>query len=146
MAIPPLQSNGELPPGEHSASLDEIEVRFGQGNDQRKKLMRGLRDASDNFCQAGVRTIWVNGSFVTSKKKPNDIDGCWEYTNAVDTSILDDVFLSHTRQDAKIKYGLDFFISNVIEAGSGLPFPRFFQVNRDGEPKGIIVVHFGGST
>jgi len=145
MAIPPLQNNGDLPPGEYSASLDEVEVRFGQSNEQRKKLMQGLRDASDNFSLAGVHKIWVNGSFVTSKKEPNDIDGCWEYSNTVDISILDDVFLSNTRNDAKAKYGLDFFISNVIEAGSGLPFPHFFQVNRDGKLKGIIVVHFGGS-
>ena len=39
----------------------------------------------------------------------------------------------------KDKYGLDFF-SDVIEGGSGLPFPAFFQINREGEPKGILVV------
>jgi hypothetical protein len=27
-------------------------------------------------------------------------------------------------------------------AGTGPPFPKFFQVNRDGEPKGILVVSF----
>lgn len=43
----------------------------------------------------------------------------------------------------KNKYGLDFFIANIIEAGSGLPFPKFFQVNREGEPKGILVVTLG---
>lgn len=41
----------------------------------------------------------------------------------------------------KAKYGLDFFISNLVEAGSSLPFPAFFQVDRDGEPKGIVVVN-----
>ncbi len=45
----------------------------------------------------------------------------------------------------KKKYGLDFFIASIIEAGSGLPFPKFFQVNRDGDLKGIIVVRLGGS-
>jgi len=143
MVIPEFQSNGELPAGEHNASLDEVEDRFGQQNVQRKMLMDGLRTASDNFTQAGVRTIWVNGSFVTSKEEPNDIDGCWEYTDAVDTYILDDAFISSTRKDAKEKYGLDFFISAIIEGATGLPFPQFFQKNRDDEPKGIIVVHFG---
>ena len=32
-----------------------------------------------------------------------------------------------------------------IEAESGLPFPEFFQVNREGEPKGIIVIRLGDS-
>jgi hypothetical protein len=38
---------------------------------------------------------------------------------------------------------INFFIANIIEAGSGLPFPQFFQKNRDGDPKGIIVVKLG---
>lgn len=54
-------------------------------------------------------------------------------------NILDPVFLGD-RVGMKKKYGLDFFIANIVEAGSGLPFPKFFQKNRDGDPKGIIVV------
>ncbi len=61
MAIPAFQSNGELPAGEYSASLDEIEARFGQENSQRKTLMRGLRNASDNFIQSGVGTYGLMG-------------------------------------------------------------------------------------
>ena len=45
----------------------------------------------------------------------------------------------------KKRYGLDFFISNVIEGGSGLPFSKFFQVNRGGDPKGILVIKLGDS-
>ena len=44
----------------------------------------------------------------------------------------------------KAKYGLDFFIAQKIEIESGEPFPKFFQSNRDGKPKGIIVVDLGG--
>ncbi|CAM2762771.1 hypothetical protein [Legionella worsleiensis] len=43
----------------------------------------------------------------------------------------------------KRKYGLDFFVSNWIEMTSGFPFPRFFQVNRDGNAKGIVVLKLG---
>jgi len=63
----------------------------------------------------------------------------------VNTKILDPVFL-RTRKAMKAKYGLDFFIANIIEAGSGLPFPKFFQVNRNGDPKGIIVLPLGGQS
>lgn len=42
------------------------------------------------------------------------------------------------------KYGLDFFIADIVEAGSGLPFPKFFQTNRNGDSKGIIVIKLGG--
>ena len=139
MSIPALQVNGELPLGEHQASLDELEAVFGSSSDRRKYLMRGLREAVGNFVLSGVRTIWIDGSFVTDKEEPDDIDGCWEFTPLVDVEKLDPSFLG-SRKEMKTKYGLDFFIANIIEAGSGLPFPEFFQVNRDGDPKGIIVV------
>ncbi len=142
MSIPKLQGNSELPAGEHQATLEEVELVYGTSTDRRKALMKGLRDAAFNLETAGVRTIWINGSFVTSKKEPNDIDGCWEYNTSVDIKILDPVFLGN-RAEMKKKYGLDFFIANYIEAGSGLPFPKFFQKNREGEPKGIIVIKLG---
>ena len=142
MGIPNLQDNDELPAGEHLAALDEIEATYGFSSWRRKSLMSGLRAATENLKSAGVKTIWINGSFVTGKKEPNDIDGCWEYNELVDINILDPIFLGD-RFGMKKKYGLDFFIANIIEAGSGLPFPKFFQKNRYGEPKGIIVVKLG---
>ncbi len=144
MTIPKLQKNGELPAGEHLSSVDEIEKIYGSSNERRKQLMSGLRQAIDNFEKAGVKTIWINGSFVTGKKEPSDIDGCWEYDETVDLRVLDAVFVSDCgTKEMKDKYGLDFFVSNWIEMSSGLPFPRFFQVNRDGDAKGIIVLELG---
>lgn len=145
MGIPKLGTNGELPPGEHLASLDEVEQSFGLSTPWRVGLMRGLRAATANLAAAGVRQIWINGSFVTDKPEPNDIDGCWEYTPAVNLAKLDPVFLLPSRLPMKAKFGVEFFPASVIEAASGVPFPRFFQINRDGEPKGIIVVRIGGA-
>jgi len=142
MSIPALQESGELPLGEYQASLDEIETIFGTSTDRRKLLMRGLREAARNFEISGVKILWIDGSFITDREEPNDIDGCWEYTSTVDIEKLDPVFLG-SRDEMKNKYGLDFFIANIIEAGSGLPFPKFFQVNRDGDSKGIIFVILG---
>ena len=142
MTIPPVNRAGELPPGEHETSLARVRKRFGHSSAQRKELMHGLEEAAGNLKAAGVRKIWINGSFVTSKKEPNDVDGCWEYTEDVNIGRLDPVFLAESRLPMKEKYGVEFFPAFVIEAGSGLPFPKFFQVNRDGDPKGILVVSF----
>jgi len=142
MSIPALLENGELPPGEHHATLDEVEATYGSSSERRKLLMKGLRKASSNLELSGVSMLWVDGSFITGKEEPNDIDGCWEYTSAVDVNKLDPFFLG-SRDKIKNKYGLDFFIANIIEAGSGLPFPEFFQVNRNGEAKGIIIITLG---
>lgn len=144
MAIPKLNQNGELPPGEHLATLEEVDSVFGHSTEQRKKLMAGLRAGASNLQAAGVCRIWINGSFVTEKADPNDIDGCWEYTTGIALEKVDPVFLSESRAPMKTKYGLEFFPGFIIEGDSGLPFPKFFQVNRENESKGIIVVNLGG--
>jgi len=141
MPLPDFNEAGELPPGEHEATLDEIEQRFGRANARRRRLMDGLRRAAANLADAKVRKIWVDGSFITNKATPNDIDGVWDSRPGVDYAVLDPVFLG-TRAEMKEKYGLDFF-PNVIEAGSGKPFPAFFQTNSLLEPKGIVVVKLG---
>ncbi|MBX9837033.1 MAG: hypothetical protein K2X69_01835 [Silvanigrellaceae bacterium] len=143
MTIPELDHNGELPPGEHIADLEEISIRFGRSNSRREALMAGLSTAIENFKEAGVKRIWIDGSFVTSKFEPNDIDGCWRYDENVNLNALDPVFLQKSRFPMKAKYGLEFFPAAFTEGSTGLPFPRFFQLNRDGDPKGILVVNLG---
>ena len=144
MSIPEFDKNGELPPGEYFATIEQIDERFGKSNPRRIALMAGLKNAIENFLSAGVKKIWIDGSFVTSKFEPNDIDGCWEYDKKVDLNILDSVFLQRSRLPMKAKYGLEFFPASIIEGATGLPFPSFFQLNRDGQPKGILVVTLEG--
>src|SRR6267143_6908647 len=77
MPLPALNHDGLLPPGIHDCTLDELKVGFGnfQGNDQRPRLFARLEDFLDEARTAGlVRCVLVNGSFVTSKPDPNDID------------------------------------------------------------------------
>lgn len=132
MPIPSLDENGSLPIGEHRATLEEVEKAFGSQNDRRKGLMRGLRLACEMFQNAGFDLIWVDGSFVTDKEEPNDIDGCFGASNKEKIRLdgVDPIFFTN-RQATKAKYGLDFFYASMIEAGSGKPFPVFFQTDRD---------------
>ncbi len=140
--LPEFNAAGELPPGEHEAVLGEVEKKFGTINAQRRRLMAGLRRAVDNLAKSNVRKIWIDGSFVTDKKTPRDIDGVWETHDGIDLAVLDPVFLQNSRNAMKAKYGVDFF-PDVIELGSGKPFPEFFQTNEDGDTKGIVVVRLG---
>ena len=93
MLLDSTNANGELPEGEHLATLDEVEKFLGSSSERRRKLMRGLWEAAANLKVAGVKRIWINGSFVTDKENPGDIDGCWEYGENVDISTIDPVFL-----------------------------------------------------
>jgi hypothetical protein len=72
--IPPLDDDGYLPPGIHSADLDEIETRFGRESELRQVEMESIRWLVDLARRAGVQRIVINGSFVTAVLEPNDVD------------------------------------------------------------------------
>lgn len=75
MAIPPLTSFGLLPPGIHNATLAEVENMFGSANDKRVALFKGLSAYADLLTEVGVfKGIFIDGSFVTDKPVPGDID------------------------------------------------------------------------
>jgi hypothetical protein len=137
--IPAPNAIGELPPGMHLATLEEIEAVFIT-TPRRRRLFEGLRRAIQNLHAAGVRRVFIDGSFVTTKADPNDVDGCWEWTEEVHLDLLDPVLLDFTqaRRAMRDKYGVDFFLATWVEAGSGLTFLDFFQRNRADELKGII--------
>lgn len=141
--IPEFSPNGELPPGVHETDLDEIEQTLGF-NDHRQVMIEGLRKAIKNLRAAGVKRVWVNDSFVTNEKFPNDIDGCWD-PQGVAIEKIDPVFLDFKegRVGMQLKYFVDFF-PNVVEWESGLLFYQFFQQNRDVQPKGILLLELGG--
>lgn len=72
-----LTSDGVLPPGIHDASLDEIKALFGQfqETDQRPRLFEKLQGLVDQIKSLGfIRHLIINGSFVTLKPDPEDID------------------------------------------------------------------------
>jgi hypothetical protein len=141
--IPEFNVRGELPSGVHPATIQEIEKHFGSGNAHRERLFRLLLSALDNLKNAAVKRVYINGSFITDKGYPNDVDGCWDVHNEIDQDILDPVFLdfSRNRQRMKEKYGVDFFIAGSVELGSGYPFVQFFQTNKEGHEKGIILLN-----
>lgn len=150
MPIPDLEANGELPVGIHIATVQEVEDKFGKSSDRRKFLMAGLKSAIKQFKQVDVKKVFVDGSFTTGKKEPNDIDGCWAASGVSEDklNLLDENFwkfktveeFEKGRAEIKKKYGLDFFIAEQVEGSINKPFLEFFQTNRDGEGKGIIQI------
>lgn len=148
MPIPQLNENNELPAGVHVATMEEVEIEFGLSTERRKLLMTKLKSATDNLRMAKVKFIFLDGSFATDKPDPEDIDGCWSALGDIDTGILDPLFWDRRKYPdplkrkalMKEKYGLDFYIAENIELGSNKRFPDFFQINRDGKPKGILQV------
>jgi hypothetical protein len=77
MAIPELNPDGLLPEEIHDSTLGEAQARFGgfQGSDRRPQLWAKLGDFLRDVqaCRL-VEGVLVDGSFVTGRPDPNDID------------------------------------------------------------------------
>jgi uncharacterized protein DUF6932 len=77
MPIPAFSTNGYLPPGVHACTLAEIRERFGQfqRTDQRCRLMDKLEAFIQECSAMGfIRSVIIDGSFMTDRDRPNDID------------------------------------------------------------------------
>ena len=130
-----------LPPGIHSASLQEVADAFAS-NSWRRELFNGLILACAKLRVAGCPTIFLDGSFVTGKPRPGDFDACWD-PQGVDPTKLDLVFLefSNGRAAQKAAFKGEFFPSSMLCADVGRTFVEFFQMDRfSGKQKGIIAI------
>lgn len=95
--IPPFNELGRLPVGRHGASAAEVEQRFVHpfpDSLTRAGLYAGWRRRREVLGDLlNVESEWVNGSFVTAKRDPSDID--------VVTLILQDVYEALPLQDRR---------------------------------------------
>jgi hypothetical protein len=72
--IPPFDDYGNLPPGIHRATIEEVRARFGDGSPEREAQMAELIEFVVFCRKAGVLRIVLNGSFVTGRLTPQDVD------------------------------------------------------------------------
>ena len=139
--IPDFEKDGLLPPGVHWATWQEFSDRFGM-NEQRRNLLSGLWEAVISLKTAGCQTVYIDGSFVTTKETPVDFDGCWDPAD-VDPHLLNPVLLRFDRGRAtqKAKYGGELFISTMRNGNPGPLMLEFFQSDKtSGKQKGIVAI------
>jgi hypothetical protein len=72
--IPPFRVDGFLPEGVHLALESEAIFRFGTSSPQRRRLVLRLRRWIELSRITGCRRFLIDGSFVTAKPAPHDID------------------------------------------------------------------------
>lgn len=75
MSIPPFNQHGLLPSGIHPASLGELVEKLGFSSKRQDLIEQGLKPVLERLKELGVREVYLNGSFTTSKPSPDDIDG-----------------------------------------------------------------------
>ena len=141
--ITEFNEQGNLPPGIHPATWEDILERFGT-NYYRKRILRGLKSALDNLKSSGCMKVFLDGSFTTTKRRPGDFDGCWD-PEGVNLEQLDPVLQDHSngRKAQKAKYSGEFFPTTFINpTGTMLDF--FQQDKESCDPKGIISIDLEG--
>jgi hypothetical protein len=112
---------------------------------RRRWLLLGLERAARALKVAGCGTLYIDGSFVTSKNDPEDYDGCWD-TTGVDPAKVDGVLLTFDpgRLAQKTKYHGELFLAaGVADSKTGRRYMDFFQQGRDGNKKGIVALDLG---
>jgi len=148
--IPAFDSEtGALPPGDHPATLDEIADQFGFTH-RRRWLLKGLRSAVAAFRAAGIREIYIDGSFCTEKPDPGDIDGYWvepdeEVYERIDPYWIDfeEGFVPSVgrwKWRMWTEQGVEFFVHPLMRANRDVDFPSFFRQDRERRPRGVIRV------
>ena len=130
--IPRFDDSGCLPPGLHTASLAEVETRFGRHSELRRVQMESVRWMVDLALRAGVRRIVLNGSFVTDIMEPNDVD-C--------VLLVPEGFPKDEAAERNLRAGLPFLeIALVGPEDFDELVNVVFASDRLGVPKGMIEI------
>ena len=133
--LPEFSESSYLPPGLHRANLVEVQQRFGS-NDTRKALLRHLDNFVELVRNVGAKKLILDGSFVTAKENPADIDVIL---------VLPDIFDATTREarillESRIRFNIHLFPVREGDDEFLQHWIAFFGHDRNGVPKGLVEV------
>lgn len=141
MPIPAFREDGYLPEGLYGASEEEVIVRFGPFTPRREYLMGRLRHWLELARAVRTRRFFINGSFVTDKAEPGDVDAVvWlpdnfqEQVNVGGPEAIELQTMLRTREPKEL------FPAHSQEMWEG--WVEFFSQTReaDGRRKGVVEV------
>jgi predicted nucleotidyltransferase len=140
---PEYNDSGDLPPGIHKATLIEVIDKFGKGSSKRSILAERLQRIFKLVIETGhIYRFIIFGSFVTSKRNPEDIDIFLLMDNDFDVSqvtgeakILFDHVASENYEGASI-----FWLRLISVLDGEEKTVNYWQLKRDGNKRGIVEV------
>ena len=135
--IPNLKKSGLLPTGIHSSTWEELNEKFGF-NEQRRMLLNGLKKGLQLLRKYGCTEVCIDGSFVTAKPIPKDVDVCYDNTHMSWKKFIKEQpefnDLKNGSRIQKEKYQTEFYAYNAFEDS----ILHYFQYDRNNDPKGIV--------
>jgi hypothetical protein len=141
--LPPFNEKGDLPPGVHRATLQEVLDRFGQGSVKR----RAVADRLSRIFQLAISTgqlarFVIFGSFVTAKAEPNDVDIILIMENTFDLAhVPGEAALVFQHMQADAHFGASVFWTKRSGAiGGEQAMIEYWQARREGGLRGIVEI------
>ena len=142
--IPALNDYGYLPEGTYDCTVDEAAQRFGvfRSSDRRPRLWERFTEFIRQLKECGfVETVIVDGSFVTAKPAPSDIDLVLVVATSHDFSA--DLPPAHysllAQRRVRRRFGFDIVVVKNGSENLELAVAFFQQVKqRPGVKKGIL--------
>jgi len=136
--IPDFNKYGYLNRGIYQASLDEIEKRFGCDSLNRCELFKKLQSVIKLLLKhkGDIIKFLINGSFVTDKEEPGDIDCILLIKDSFDFNSKEATQL----KDAKKLFNIHLFIHTESDYAYHQRRISFFGHDRNKIPKGLVEV------
>ena len=145
MAIPVLREDGWLPEGHWLADWSEVTQAFGGSEgSHRAKQLRLLLEWRDSVQSAGISgRLLLNGSFVSSKEDPGDVDALLVFDESTEALLEQDVgareLLNHSSMKRSGFGDLFCFAESTVQA-----FPKWCRLDmfdvdkKSGLTKGVL--------
>lgn len=136
--IPDFNKHGNLPAGIYRASIDDIEKRFGLNSKKRISLFSTFNNFLELIMpfKTNIKQIILDGSFVTTKENPGDIDCIIliKDNTRFTPEIVDKLV------NAKKLYNIHLFIREERNIKEYKKLLDLFSKDRDLKLKGVIEV------
>jgi hypothetical protein len=144
IALPPFNSQGDLPEGLHRASLAEVLGRFGQGSEARQAAPVTLRRIHGLATATGkLGRFVIFGSYVTAKPEPRDVDVALVMKDDFSLAACDEqtrVLFDHQRAEAEVGASIFWLCPSVLLRGSLEDFLLGWGTKRDWTRRGVVEV------
>lgn len=144
MPLPDFNEFGDLPEGNHPATLAEVIARFGSGTPRRIAVTERLRRIYQLAVATGyLDRLVVFGSYVSDVSEPKDVDVILVMRNdfrSEECPAESAVLFDHARANDELRASI-FWVRPDMLLGEPLEqFLVFWQVKRDGRRRGVVEI------
>lgn len=144
MPLPDFDASGDLPPGVHRATLNEVIQHFSSVGGQRGVCALRLSHVHELARRTGhLKRFVIFGSYVTAQPNPKDIDVVLVMNDAFrleECPIESRGLFDHAVAQARYGASIFWIRPGLLIDESVQDFIAYWQLKRDGSKRGIVEV------